>query len=371
MPRVLLATALSILLSGGWSVPVRAAPATVRLTRLAARLEFSPGVGQESGHPYELLLGVESFFTLPGFMRLWPDNQGSYLGQSYRLTAVEFPQTEDMYLGIPDLPDADGDGAPGFLQVGVAVPPTSANGSFEDAWQLPGSVVIQWQRSAGQEVGECRLVLHVFRGRYDEVPFSGTFRIRQLQGSLDYRRPSAGPLEAAVRLTNPAVPSPPYLGRLNLVAVDRDHLRLEPGSFAAPADMGGEQALDEPVLLTRNGATYRGYAYLRRARDPVDRLYRLPWRVAINDPNDSDADGIPDLSDEPGAAGRLTAAWDRAAGAVRLRVDGIAGSRWRVESASDPVTGPWRTDREIELVDDHASWPVDPEAPRFWRLQPP
>jgi hypothetical protein len=306
------------------------------------------------------------FFNL--FSRFAPTHEsGLYLTDP---TLPGSPGIEGLItVGAPEDLDADEDGVPDFYQVERGVNAQLGGGSFTllnpTAPEQPfdsGSVIAQWVRSSGQHRGVCTLTLdgtsiitepmefvHPFevleyRGTYSYVPtneptVNGDVELtqtghpaRRLRGPMPVEKPESDPLNALVILTSSWAHAQGEVTPMIGGYLDLDS-RYELEYF-------GYMMLEDGDLLTPNETDYETYA------------------IGIDDPNDYDGDGVPDLNDPPPIlAPVLTMTRSPIAGLLVLRVTGTIGQSLDVQFSPTFLPSVWTSvlSEPILLVEDSYS----------------
>jgi hypothetical protein len=166
-----------------------------------------------------------------------------------------------------------------------------------------GSVSASWSRAAGSKDGTCVLTL---TGRiYDKLgDFTHSFELIEYTGPLSYT-PGTNRVTGTVNLTQTGDPSSRFTGPIEFVktATNRfNELKLQHGVWS--------NALSQPLNISndidtflRNGqreTSYSGLVDFDDGDPATSEADYLTWLLAIDDPNDSNSDGVPDFSDDPG-----------------------------------------------------------------------
>jgi hypothetical protein len=94
------------------------------------------------------------------------------------------------------------------------------------------------------------------------------------------------------------------------------------------------------------------------------------WTLAIQDLNDSDKDGIPDLSDLPLPALRPTLSLAGTPAGLELTITGQAGRSYQLQEAASPAALIWDSIANVTLEGSTRVVPLPAlsNQPRFWRL---
>lgn len=329
---------------------LRFQPAVAAVLGQTFRLELTSLFGDESPNG-ELFpsFGVFDYTHLSDFFLTDPFNPEPLIGT--------------LLVNVPSSADANTNDIPDFFEVSQAVATTAANGEFfTDA--DTGVVRATWRRDAGSKTGTCRIEMEGLT--FGLLPeFTASFDVLELIGPLDYT-PASNTVTGAVSLTQTLAPTNTLAGPVLLarVATNRfDQLTLADGSWTNA--LARALAFDE-TLLERSTALPSNYAALLTFADgslnTVEDDY-ADWLLFVIDTNDADADGIPDLSDDPAGPGPGAGAFT----GVRLEAGKVV-IEWQgagaLESAPD-VRGPWLA--VPNAVSPHTTDPAL-DARRFFRL---
>jgi PKD repeat protein len=126
-----------------------------------------------------------------------------------------------------------------------------------------------------------------------DVSMSGNFYVGTVSGTLDY-----SPKEETVSVTYTSTfssQSPPETLEMTYEILDQDRIRIN--------------AKDNfpTTIFTRNGNTYTAVVVFTDGDSDTSWPDYQKWQTVIQDTNDTDGDGIPDLSDPPQAKARFDA----------------------------------------------------------------
>jgi hypothetical protein len=304
----------------------------------------------------------------------------------FLLTDVTLPG----FPGIPgelamELPlglDNDADGIPDFHQVTNAVSGSRSDGFFviydpSDPNQLldSGSVSVQWTRNAGESRGTCVVTWLGEQFITAPLPFTHFFEIAEYAGTYTYV-PSGSPVLGNIEATRIGYPDRRIDGPLAL--------ELWPGDFS----IDGAEILASiwPNAMGREYTVDAGYLE-RAAEFPVEYFGELLWSdndlataelfgygtffIGIDDPNDHDSDGIPDLTDPPANAAmpRLTLSW--VGDGFMLGIEGELNQTFQLQTAPLLTADPdWTQVDSITLTNSPQtiSLPSAAASAGFWRL---
>ena len=278
--------------------------------------------------------------------------------------------------------DQDADGIPDFHQVTNAVSVSRGDGFFViydpvnvDATLDTGSVSVQWNRNAGESRGTCVVTLTGEQFLTAPLAFNHAFEIAEYAGTYTY------------------VPSDsPVLGNIEVIQVGNPDRRIEgplvlelwSGEFSGD----GAEILASvwPNALGREFTVETGY--LERASEyPVEYFGEFLWSdndvstaerfgfgtvfIGIDDPNDQDTDGIPDLTDPPATAANPRLTLSRAGADLVLEIEGELNRNFQLLTAPALTTNPdWTQVASVTLTNSPQTilLPTPTAATAFWRL---
>jgi len=291
-------------------------------------------------------------------------------GSGFALDFGGFPITGNIELDLPPDPDANRNGFDDSFEVSQAVGGTS-QGQYSTAIG-GGTVSAIWNRAAGSKDGTCWL--HLVDNTYGDLgTYRHSYEVLEYTGSLIYT-PGTSVVSANLVLTNATGrwQGPMIFGKS--VGDPRNNLTLQ----SATLNNAAQQSLTlfmattffrDPFLVTN----YYGAVELNdgELNTVVEDFYS--WELSIDDPNDSDHDGIPDFSDEPQSTSSrrpmlsLTGTFTN----LLLAISGDVGRLHRVLESTDLAAGSWLTNLSITLTNDPqiVTLPLPPGAMKFWRVQ--
>jgi hypothetical protein len=194
-------------------------------------------------------------------------------------------------------------------------------------------------------VGTC--VFEFAQGPIVWETFTHAFRVLEYNGPLSYT-PGTNTVIGAVHLSEAGVPENSLTGRVDFTKSPQnrfDVLRLEAGAWT---NASLQSLTNTNTIINRDlqvKTNYYGYVLFDDGRpETSDPDYRI-WVLSINDPNETDMDGIPDFSDDPQApvapAPRLDLSW--ADGRLLLVIRGEVGQNCEIQEAAQlprPSGGP-------------------------------
>ncbi len=202
-------------------------------------------------------------------------------------------------------------------------------------------VVAKWNRMAGSAEGTVTLRMPSPFEVGTELEFLHPFEVLHYRGSLTYTPAAPGTTRVEAQVQLPRLGgNGQFAGPMPLIVRDSGTLeRVNThwiGSGAVDFEVLGSKEVEGlELFLDRiaNRPWYAGSLFLLDGQPatPFQDEFDL-WDVFVVDPNDANANGIPDLSDpQPAAPTSPTVSLSGPPGALRLTVTGEAGRTIRVE----------------------------------------
>ncbi len=368
--------------------PLRAGaslPATLSFHCFSVRLA-STTVQPTPGFVYRFEASLFNDGTING--ELWPtvgetDPTSHATVMSLTVPGIDSPLRTVLYLDVPLLKDANLNALYDFFEVIRPVAGAKSVGqfAFDDGMDVfQGTAEALWTREAGTSQGTCKLRLKSTDLALD-VTFSVPFEIYKYQGTLTY---TLGPVAvpSLVDLTREGAPAggaDRIQGIFNLVRTNSSELgylaggwtNSSAGTLAFLSSAGNAESLLRGPLRT-NYSTSLWIEDGLPATPETGEYQR--WFLDIYDPNDSDHNRIPDLSDDipdPGPIQLLGLTFRGAS--LRLTLTAPSGQAVVVE-ASDGLASPlWTPVTQTSAtggVDELDLGPLVTGA-RFYRLRSP
>ena len=254
--------------------------------------------------------------------------------------------------------DTDVNGVTDFLEVQRAVPTTTTTGeiAIDDGIDFSrGKVSATWQRAANSTTGTVQFTVSLPDFGLQNLTFDHTFEIFQYRGVLTYSRNGTN-VTAAVNLPRVGATGS-FVGNLPVTRVSNVELNRAPVSWSGPGGqtfevLGTEDVEGVPFPITHVIGRFYGGLVLLADGDPTTPFpdeYDY-FDLLIEDLNDSNGNGLPDLTDDlTGAPARPTLAASIAAGVVQLQVNGAPGTRYVVESSPTLPATTWSSVGEVTL----------------------
>jgi hypothetical protein len=347
----------------------------VRMYCLSVRVE--PGTAEQLGLPYTLTFSSAEFAS-PNHEYFPVFEAGLTHATRFSLEGPEFPEPlhGELVINAPEHLDENTNSVPDFYEVAVELPGPSGEG----LWNSPvggGEARFVWQRAAGLHRGTVRIQLT--SDEFGTLPeFTHVFEIIEYAGTFAYERSeeNANGLVTLARagletstLGGPLVITREPTNRLNQFTINDSPLTNHLGATLVLA-LGDVERLPEMPLQY-----FGALAFTDGDPSTIETDYEL-FFIEFTDPNDTDGDGIPDLTDDAGPAPqRPQIAIARRTHGLELTLQGEPGVTFVLEYASrlTPDAELWLEDRQITLATTNEVVELDvPLAEsRFWRLRWP
>jgi hypothetical protein len=341
---------------------------------LSIRVE--PGVSEELGLERTLEFSTADFAS-PNH-ELFNTLQDDFTHASFfRLNGPEFtePLLGEIIMNAPELLDDNTNGVPDFYEVSAEIPATPATGLW-DSDVAGGEARLVWQRSAGQLRGTVKIqltsdefgTLPEFTHAFEIIEYGGPFeyerRNEQAVGLVQWRRVG---LETAT-LAGPLVTTREPTNRFAQFLIGESDLTNQLGQVVRVSLGDVERDADYRLDYFGAMAFWDG--------DPTTPAvdYEL-YFIGFEDPNDADADGVPDLTDDvtaPPPPPSLAIARDGEGFLLNLR--GEIGTTYTLERSSAVEQADlWIEEQEVTLTSTNEVLKMPgPTAPaRYWRLRWP
>lgn len=279
-----------------------------------------------------------------------------------------------MFFDQPEPVDANGNGFDDFFEVGQGVSATT-RGFFEVPVDT-GTVTATWNRSPGSSVGTCRLELTT--ESFGDLPtFTPTFELLEYQGTLTYHVNSEE-RSGAMALAQTGGPEQTLAGDFPLSQAQTNRFNLLVLREGALTNAAGQSLPFLSAVLERDETSetnYFGFLDFEDGDPATGTLDYLTWVLSIDDLNDSDEDGIPDLSDDARVQppGGPTLAIRRSGGEVLLSIQGESGGVYDLQQTESLVPASWSSALSVTLTNAAQTVPLaEPGgSTRFWRLHRP
>ena len=282
------------------------------------------------------------------------------------------PMLGALAIEVPPFGDANNNSYPDFFEVALGASTTNTAGEFV----LPagaGSVVATWSRMAGSPTGTCVMVF-TFNQPQTPLTFTHQFTLIEYKGTLTYT-PGSNPVPCTFSMTQTGWPTKLLQGVMQFtrpVTNTSGLLTLNAGSWTNE----NSQALIYPAATAGRLSMWpTNYAVLVEFNDgnpdTIAPDYNL-WVLSVDDANDTDFDGIPDLADDSFSslprAPHLT--MTKTGTNLFLTISGDVGRQHLIQESDSLAPSNWQTVVSLTL-------PSDPQTVllglpttenRFWRV---
>ena len=290
---------------------------------------------------------------------LAPDFLTSGYTHSTYLTLVDQILGENLWglmaLDVPDGGDRNQDGFRDFFQVSQGITNVPSSGAYNLTLYGNGGVTANWNRPAGSQEGSCTLTMQLMP--MQPVTFTIPFQLFEYTGPLSYL-PSSNTLTGNLRLVQTGNPAGAMNGPIQLVRsiTDRfNELSLQAGVWTNET----QQALSYLSSgIYRDGrwpTNYYGSMEFDDDNNPNTFYPYAHWMLSIDDPNDSNHNGIPDFSDDPGGAPlprQPSLELLRSSTNLVLLVHGDVGHVHQIQMSGDLRSTNWQTQVSVTLTND-------------------
>lgn len=281
-----------------------------------------------------------------------------------------FPVTGTLYLDLPPFADANDNGWDDSFEVSQAAGGTS-QGQYTTAIS-GGTVTATWSRAAGSKAGTC--LLRLVDNTYGDLgTYRHTFEVLELTGPLTYT-PGSNTVSGSVNLTNETDQLRGLMSFAKSVTNPHDRLALQSAALTNAAQQ--IFTLFESTPFYRDTSLVTNYYGRVEFNDgdlntATEDYYR--WELSIDDPNDTDHDGIPDFSDEPTSAAprRPLLTLSRGDTNLWLTISGDTNRLHTIQEINSLSAASWSKVLSLTLTNDPqtVSLPLPATWPKFWRAQ--
>lgn len=332
--------------------PAATRAASVRLDCLSVKIQ--PATVPVAGQPYTLAL-TSGFDPAAPNGELYPSFEwGSFShSSSYVLAGPDQPVADmgQIDLDIPANADADGNGIIDFFEIGKAIAPVTTEGLWANP-DAEGLVQATWSRPAGSARGACRLqFLGTTPAPLPDLETS--FELLEYSGTLEYL-PATNRVSGSIALVESQSPSNTVSGAVVLVknATNRfNQLVLDAGSWTNTAGRACAYAKGALSRDPAHPAVYTGQLAFLNSPIPTEPEAYLDWQFTIVDINDTNQNGVPDLSDDPqpGTPQLVLTAVGFTSGHLSFRINAPLGSQVDLEQTTSLRVTDWTTAASLTI----------------------
>ncbi len=327
-------------------------------------LRFQPATARLLGQTYILeITGNPSSDAANGELRLMPveipyTHGGIFLMQfPFDPTPVPLP----FFLDTPFV-DADDNGVIDDFEVSHGISGTTT-GVYEDFAFGESPFQATWNRAANSKDGTCRLAFPNLG-----LTFNHTFEVIEYAGTLTYTNAGAN-ISGAVQMTQVQNADNKLEGTLALTKENANLLPVTPGSWTHSS---GKILAYQASNLERNQTNYLAYLLFDDGEPASEALDFVVWHLVVNDSNDANGNGIPDLSDAPQPV-RPDLGVTRTQTHLLFKVTGEIGRLYDLEESGSLAQPVWSKATSVILSanSQELQWPLPVGQVRFWRLKAP
>jgi hypothetical protein len=268
--------------------------------------------------------------------------------------SLGMPITGTIYIDLPPLVDANGNGFDDFFEVSQGVG-ASTTGRYTTAIST-GTVTASWSRAAGSKDGSCLLDL-MDSSVGDLGTFRNNFELIEYTGPLAYT-PGATNVNGSVNLVQTANTNNLFQGPVQFVksATNRFNLlTLQVGGWTN-ANQQTMTFQTEPFQRDPTWPTnYYGYFQFDDGDPTTPEIDYVGWVLSIDDTNDMNHNGIPDFSDDPATNSlprRPLLSLALGTTNLALTVHGDVGHLHIVQQLSSFALTNWQTVASVTLTND-------------------
>lgn len=302
---------------------------------------------------------------------LAPYNQRTW-GSGFVLDYSGMPITGTIYIDLPPIVDANGNGFDDFFEVSQGVQ-AATTGQYTTAIG-GGTVSATWSRAAGAPDGSCAMDL-VDNSFGDLGTFRNNFELLEYTGPLRYT-PGATNVNGTVNLLQTGYTNNLFQGPVQFVksATNRFNLlTLQVGAWTN-ANQQTMTFQSEPIQRDPTWPTnYYGYFQFDDGDPTTAEADYVGWGLSIDDTNDFNHNGIPDFSDDPATNSlprQPLLALVLTTTNLMLTIHGDVGHLHTVQQLSSLALTNWQTVSAVTLTNNPELVPLalPTNSTRFWRV---
>jgi hypothetical protein len=349
-------------------------PAQVRLFCLS--LWFPPAQTTIFGQTYTLeLTTATGLAEINNELGPLFDNRLPTHGSFFRLhdPGFPFPLTGQIAFDLPQFTDDNENGFDDFFESAQGVETSTTFGLFTTAVDR-GNVIATWTRLPGSATGACRLQL--IGDAFGQLPeFTHDFELLEYSGTLSYI-PATNAITGTLELERTGNSTGSLSGNVRLTREPANPLNQAHFQGGSLTNSAGQEFRYVPSRIDRDqdlGTLYIGWFEFADGDPSTSAADYLDWFISIEDSNDSNGNGIPDLTDDP-PAGPLdppAIQLNRSGNQLVLSIVGAVGRTFYLEEAASLSTAAWTQTTTVSVTNDPhlVQLPMPETATRFWRLR--
>ncbi len=276
-------------------------------------------------------------------------------------------------IDVPPIVDANLNGFSDFFESSQAVETVTTQGVY-DVQVDHGTVTATWHREADTTAGTCKL--HLKSAMFGPlVDYTVPFELLELVGPLTFTSGAAG-VSGTIQLQQSGAPTNLLGGDFQFIKVATNRLNalvLQPGGWTNAS----AQALSfTNSILRRDENTltnYSGFIDFADGNPDSTELDYTTWVLSIDDPNDANANHVPDFSDDPipTVAPRPVLALAKTDLQLQLTLSGEMGRLYEVQEIDSLSRTNWTKRLTVTLTNDSQTVTValPTNALQFWRAR--
>ncbi|MHC1769617.1 MAG: hypothetical protein AB9869_35935 [Verrucomicrobiia bacterium] len=346
-----------------------------RVTLYCTSLRFETGTGGPGQAASLALTSDPNLVEVNGEVSAFYDPTLPSHGAFFRLEDPAFPDSifGRIAFDTPEPVDDNGDAFDDFFQSTQAVAATT-RGLFETVVDV-GSVTATWSRGPGSSTGTCRL--QMVGEAFGELPeFTHTFQLLEYKGTLAYTT-SSNAINGVLQLEQTQNDSGKLGGPIVFTRNATNRFGLLNLATGVLTNSAGESLAFQPSEVTWDDVSktnYYGFLSFADGDPSTGTVDYWDWVLSIDDTNDANGNGIPDLSDDPaGVAKELRVGLTRSGGRLLLSLAGQPSATYDLEESASLAPAEWRKSMSITLTNAAQTVPIAlPSSPTmFWRLKRP
>jgi hypothetical protein len=277
-----------------------------------------------------------------------------------------------MDLSVPSGGDANGNGFADFFEVAQGISANSS-GSYSIPGIGSGSATASWSRSAGSRTGTCALTFH--NSSFGNLVFIAVFDVLEYTGQLTYT-PGSNTVSGTMELTQTGDSSITLQAPLEFIKVSTNRFNKLTLQASAWTNASLQTLNSFQSVCTRDviwPTNYFGNLTFDDGDPNTGAADYYAWVLSIDDMNDADHDGIPDLSDDPfiSLARRPVLTLARGATNCWLTIAGDINHLHEIQESTNLVSTNWVTVMSFTLTNDPqtVSLPLPTAGSKFLRVR--
>jgi hypothetical protein len=272
----------------------------------------------------------------------------------------------DFEMNIPGR-DANNNGVFDLVEFGQSVPSTTTVGDYFSNDIGDGKFQTVWSKNANSARGTVRIIFDFNGGQ----AFVHTFEILNFTGAWTSATKENTTVHGPITLTRSGTPTSTLKGELAL-SVNQQEVKLTTTSLKDENDLTFTWAA--PTIMERDGTEFYEFlnvtdGWLYEFREDFH-----DWLIIVDDQNDTDGDGLPNLIDPPSDVPPTAPSMQiiKTDNGIRLVITGDVGRAYTLESVSAVPAATWSNATAVTLTT--SPFTVDlpaPTSPTFWRMRFP